>query len=86
MPAPTNVKNMFGNLLNGVDKNTKARIHVGVCALLWVMWNCRNDVIFNKVGRSEFLQVIHRITYWINMDPISFPRSNGDIWILDALA
>jgi hypothetical protein len=35
MTPPTNIKNLFGNCLNGIDKATKARIRVGVCALLW---------------------------------------------------
>jgi hypothetical protein len=34
IPPPTNVMNMFGNWLNGVEKQTKARIRVGVCALI----------------------------------------------------
>jgi hypothetical protein len=37
IPAPSNIKNLFGNWLNGIDKNTKARIHVGVYDLLWAM-------------------------------------------------
>ena len=33
LPPPTNVTNMFGNWLNGIDKKTKARIRIGVSAL-----------------------------------------------------
>jgi hypothetical protein len=43
-----NVMNMFGNRLNGVDKITKAQIRVGTCALVWALWNYRNDIVFNK--------------------------------------
>jgi hypothetical protein len=43
-----NIKNMFRNCLNGIDKRKKARISVGVCALLWAIWNCRNDIVFNR--------------------------------------
>ena len=32
---PTNSTNMFGNWLNGTDKDTKARIRVGTCAIVW---------------------------------------------------
>jgi hypothetical protein len=45
---PTNVTNMFDNWLNGVDKNDKARIRIGVSALCWSIWNCRNDIVFNR--------------------------------------
>ena len=64
---PTNVTNLFGNWLSGVDKDTKANIHIGVCAFLWAIWNCRNDLVFNKTGGGIFLQVVHRATYWIHM-------------------
>jgi hypothetical protein len=33
IPPPTNITNMFGNWLNGVDRNDKARIRIGVSAL-----------------------------------------------------
>jgi hypothetical protein len=48
-------------------KKMKQRIRVGVCGLIWAMWNCRNDVTFNNAGRDQFLQVMHRATYWIRM-------------------
>jgi hypothetical protein len=54
---------MFGNWLNGVDKKIKARIRIGVCALMWAIWNCRNDVIFNQASHAQFLQVIHKTTH-----------------------
>jgi hypothetical protein len=34
IPPPANVTNMFGNWLNGVQKQIKAQICVGVCALI----------------------------------------------------
>jgi hypothetical protein len=65
IPPPTNVTNMFGNWLNGVEKKDKARIRIGICALTWAIWNCRNDVIFNKCSNVNFLQVIRMVTHWI---------------------
>jgi hypothetical protein len=55
---------MFGNWLNGVEKQTKAQICVGICALIWAIWNCRNDLVFNKKGTAHFLQVIRMATHW----------------------
>ena len=52
---PTNIVNMFGNWLNGIDKKIKAQILVGVCALLWAMWHVRNDYDFNKTGAPSFV-------------------------------
>lgn len=48
IPPPTNINNLFGNWLNGVLKKDKGHIRVGVCALLWALWNVRNDFVFNK--------------------------------------
>ena len=71
---PANVTNMFGNWLNGIDKKTKARIRIGVCAIVWAIWNCRNDVIFNHVAIPNFLQVIYRalssIQLWSFLLPV----------------
>jgi hypothetical protein len=63
-PPRANVMNMFGNWLNGVKKQTKARIRVGVCALVWAIWTCQNDLVFNKKGIGNFLQVIRMATHW----------------------
>jgi hypothetical protein len=55
---------MSGNWLNGVEKHTKARIRLGVYALVWALWNCRNDMVFDKIGTTQFLQVIHMTTHY----------------------
>jgi hypothetical protein len=51
---PSNVTNMFGNWLNRVDKKSTAQIRVETCALVWSLWNCVNDVIFNKNNNVNF--------------------------------
>jgi hypothetical protein len=38
IPPPSNITNMFGNWLNGIDKKTKAKICIGVLALCWTIW------------------------------------------------
>jgi hypothetical protein len=52
-------------LVNGFEKMTKARICVGLCALVWAIWNYWNDIIFNKANRVQFS--VNKTTYWINM-------------------
>jgi len=37
---------------------------VGVAAVCWAIWRCRNDLIFNKIKVNSVLQVIFRGTYW----------------------
>ena len=74
---PTNIANMFGNWLAGVDKKIKARIRIGVCAFIWTIWNCRNDIMFNKAGAVHFLQVVHKATYWITLWSHLLPLEQG---------
>ena len=45
---PTNINTLFGNWLNEIGPKDKDQIRVGVCALLWAMWNVHNDFVFNK--------------------------------------
>ena len=56
---PRSVSNIFGSWLNGVDPRFKMRIRMGVIAVIWSLWLCRNDKIFNNKVVS-FMQVI----YW----------------------
>jgi hypothetical protein len=57
---------MFGNWLNGVDKISKGHIRTGICALMWAIWNGRNDIVFNRSSNAKFLQVIRMVTHWIH--------------------
>ena len=56
---PKSVANIFGNWLNGVDSRLKLIIRVGAIAVIWSLWLCRNDKVFNDKNCS-LLQVI----YW----------------------
>jgi hypothetical protein len=55
LPPPTNITNMFGNWLNGVDRQSKSFIRIEVSALCWSIWRVRNDIIFNKKVSFHFL-------------------------------
>ena len=67
LTPPTNITNMFGNWLNGVDIISKARIRIGFSALCWSIWKCRNDIVFNKNKTCNFLQVIHMVAHWVQL-------------------
>jgi hypothetical protein len=67
IPPPSNITNLFGNWLNGIDKKTNEQIRVGVCALVWTIWNCRNEVVFNRSVNPNFLQIIHRAASLIHL-------------------
>jgi hypothetical protein len=58
---PRSVTNIFGNWLNGIDPRFKKHIRVGAIAIIWSLWLCRNDKLFNGTN-SSLLQVIYRCT------------------------
>jgi hypothetical protein len=67
IPPPSNVTNMFGNWLNGVEKIDKAHIRIGISAICWSIWTSRNDIICNKQKETNFLQIIFRAVHWIQL-------------------
>jgi hypothetical protein len=60
-----NITNLFGNWLSGIAKKDLVQIRVGVCAVLWAIWNMRNDTVFNKPTKQPFLQVLPMVIHWI---------------------
>jgi RsiW-degrading membrane proteinase PrsW (M82 family) len=56
---------LFGAWLNIQPKTMKGFIWVGVAALCWAIWRCRNDVILNKLKTNSIAQVIFRGAYWL---------------------
>jgi hypothetical protein len=72
--TPTNITTMFSNWLNGVDKTDKARIRIGVSALCWSIWTCRNNFVFNKHVGTNFLQVIRMAAHWIQLWSMLLPE------------
>mgnify|MGYP006268343495 CR=1 FL=1 len=60
------IESLFGTWLAGVDHTTASHILIGIYALIWAIWNCRNDIIFNRQHIFTFLQqVIFRAIAWI---------------------
>ena len=55
---------MFNSWLSNQSKKIRNIIWVGVAAVCWAIWRCRNDIIFNKIKVNSILQVIFWETYW----------------------
>ncbi len=52
---PRNVARMFGNWQKGVRPKLRAQILVGMGTLCWVVWLCRNDVVFDGSNTNFFV-------------------------------
>ena len=63
---PTSVANIFGHWLDGVSNRFKTLLRVGAYALLWSLWLCRNNLVFNNINSSA-LQVIFHCTHSLRM-------------------
>lgn len=57
---PTNVASLLGNWPYGVHPRLRAHFLIGVAALCWAMWLCRNNVVFNRSKTNSFVQIIFR--------------------------
>ena len=58
---PCSVANVFGNWLHGIDHRFRTLLRVGALAVIWSLWLCRNDKVFNDKSTS-LMQVIYRCT------------------------
>jgi hypothetical protein len=58
---PTCVPNIFGNWLHDIDLRFRMLIRVGALVVIWSLWLCRNDKVFNDKNCS-LLQGIYRCT------------------------
>jgi hypothetical protein len=79
IPPPRNVSNMFGNWLTGLDKHVVKNVRIGACAIVWALWNSRNDHVFNKPKAPSFLQVIPMATHWIRTWSYLQPLEQRDV-------
>jgi hypothetical protein len=84
LPPPKSVANLFGNWFSNLNKKDVKLIKIGVCAIVWALWNARNDHVFNKPKASSLLQVIPMATHWIRTGLISNHWSNMMSWVLGA--
>ena len=46
---PRSITHMFGSWLFGIKRGHKNLLYMGVSALCWVFWLCRNDIVFDNV-------------------------------------
>jgi hypothetical protein len=58
---PTSIANVFGNWVHGIDNKYRILLRVGAMSLIWSLWLCRNDKVFDNKS-SSLLQVIYRCT------------------------
>ena len=63
---PKSVANVFGNWLHGIDKKLRTVIRMGAIAVIWSLWLCRNDKVFDDKNVSH-LHVLYRCTSFLRL-------------------
>jgi hypothetical protein len=56
---PTSIAYIFRNWVHGIDYKYMTLLRVGAMALVWSLWLCRNDKVFNNKN-SSIMQIIYR--------------------------
>jgi hypothetical protein len=62
---PASMVNLLGPWLRSFSNKQRNKVLVGVAAFCWVVWLCRNEVVFQRSNFNSVLQVMFRGTYWI---------------------
>ena len=65
LTPPRLIRHMFHSWLANQSKEIRNLIWVGVAAVCWTIWRCRNNIIFNNTKVNSILQVIFRGMYWL---------------------
>jgi hypothetical protein len=68
--------------LTGMDGKTKAKICIGISAICWSIWNCRNDIVFNSKGSFDFFQVKHMAIHWIQLWRYLSPEDQRECMVI----
>jgi hypothetical protein len=77
LAPPKNVTNLFGNWLRVFRKKKSCKQEWEFCAIVWAMWNLRNDFICNKRKTPIF----YGLFLWLSIRSVRGPISNQ--WRID---
>lgn len=63
--VPSSVENYFGRWIKTFRKNEKRLVLVGIFAVFWTLWKCRNGIIFDSKLYNDPMILIKLICFWI---------------------
>ena len=64
---PDSMEGLFGTWLNSFNAGKKNMVLVGVAAVLWSIWNARNEICFDNKKIHDPMVLVHRVIHWINL-------------------
>lgn len=63
---PVDLTDCFGRWIKSFPKEDKKLTLVGTSALLWAIWKCRNDIIFDRKKMNDPMGLIKLMCNWIS--------------------
>jgi hypothetical protein len=73
----SSIANIFGKRLHGIDYKYIILLRIGAMALIWSLWLCRNDKVFNnKIYLAHYLSLYEDTPYMVATS------SHGGSWPL----
>lgn len=63
---PLNLNDCFDRWIKTFPKLDKRLVLVGVSALFWSIWKCRNDIVFNRRKFCDPMVIVKLMCTWIN--------------------
>lgn len=73
---PVNLHDCFGRWIRTFLKCEKQLVLVGISALFWSIWRCRNDVIFNCKNHCDPMTIVRLLCNWIIEWPVLQKKKN----------
>ena len=64
--TPGYLNECFETWLKFFQKDSKKLILVGVSALLWAIWRCRNNIVFDRKMISDPMGIVKMMCGWIS--------------------
>jgi hypothetical protein len=62
---PNNINHIIGSWIANKGTTHRKKLLIGVAAMFWSIWLCRNDVVFTFKPKPSIMQVLFRATYWL---------------------
>ena len=76
--TPRDLSDCFGIWLKKIQEDSKKLIMVGVSALLWAIWRCRNNIVFDRKMISDPMGIVKMMCGWISDWAVLQKRCPGE--------
>jgi hypothetical protein len=83
LAPPKNITNLFGNWLKGILKKKLILVRVGVCTVIWTMWNTRNELYLanQRLSHSCMLFLWLALHLYVLLSPTRGAATGDKFWV-----